>query len=84
MLDDNLRVLTRRMNDLEIELADKKDKLLTMERAQAQTKTELDGVYDKQSERMADLEREHMEKIQVKDSEMRKIREELQEVEHRH
>ena len=26
MLDDNLRVLTRRLNDLEIELADKNDK----------------------------------------------------------
>jgi len=27
MLDENLRVLSRRMNDLEIELADKKDKI---------------------------------------------------------
>lgn len=35
MLDENLRVLTRRMNDLEIELADKKDKIRTMERSNA-------------------------------------------------
>lgn len=30
MLDDNLKVLTRRINDLEIELEDKKDKILQL------------------------------------------------------
>ena len=33
MLDENLRVLSRRMNDLEIEISDKKDKIKTLERA---------------------------------------------------
>ena len=31
MLDENLRVLSRRMNDLEIELADRKDKMRSLE-----------------------------------------------------
>ena len=44
MLDENLRVLTRRLNDLEIELADKKDKIQTMERAHVQLKAELTGI----------------------------------------
>ena len=46
MLDENLRVLTRRMNDLEIELADKTDRMRTMERNNTQTKTELDCIYE--------------------------------------
>ena len=33
MLDENLRVLSRRLNDLEIEVADKTDKVRTMERS---------------------------------------------------
>ena len=33
MLDENLRVITRRINDLEIENSDKTDKLRTAERA---------------------------------------------------
>ena len=32
MLDENLRVLTRRINDLELENADKTDRLRTAER----------------------------------------------------
>ena len=35
MLDENLKVLTRRINDQEIELADKQDKVKTLERANA-------------------------------------------------
>jgi len=35
MLDENLRVLSRRLNDIEIELADKNDKIRTMDRSNA-------------------------------------------------
>lgn len=35
MLDENLRVLTRRINDLEIELSDKKEKIVKLDRATA-------------------------------------------------
>ena len=37
MLDENLRVLTRRLNDLEIEIADKKDRIRTLERDNSST-----------------------------------------------
>ena len=46
MLDENLRVLSRRMNDLEIELSDKKDKIKTLERANVQSTSELEKIYD--------------------------------------
>jgi len=46
MLDENLRVLSRRLNDLEIELADKKDRLRQVERNSDQTKNELDCIYE--------------------------------------
>ena len=46
MLDENLRVLTRRMNDLEIDNADKTDKLRTVEKNNSQTKNELDCIYE--------------------------------------
>jgi hypothetical protein len=77
MLDENLRVLTRRMNDLEIELADKKDKLKTMERANAMAKTELDSFGERQDEKVADLERQFMDKLDAKESESRRLREEI-------
>ena len=50
MLDENLRVLSRRMNDLEIELADRKDRMRTMERNNDQTKNELDVIYEEQTQ----------------------------------
>jgi len=46
MLDENLRVLSRRMNDFEIEHSDIKDKNMTLERANAQAKAELESIYD--------------------------------------
>ena len=46
MLDENLRVLSRRMNDLEIEVADKKDKIKTLEWANASSSAELEKIYD--------------------------------------
>lgn len=44
MLDENLRTLTRRMHDLELELADKKDRVKAMERANAKAQTDLDSM----------------------------------------
>ena len=58
MLDENLRVLSRRLNDLEIELADKKDKCITMERANASTKAELEKIYDEQTQVRVELEQQ--------------------------
>ena len=37
MLDENLRVLSRRINDLELDLTDKKEKIKNLERSNVQT-----------------------------------------------
>lgn len=37
MLDENLRTVMRRINDLEIDLADKTDKIKQLERANQET-----------------------------------------------
>ena len=49
MLDDNVRVLGRRINDLEIELSDKKDKIKTLKKQCEDLQSELDGIWDAQS-----------------------------------
>lgn len=75
MLDENLRVLTRRMNDLEIENADKTDKLRTIERSSSQTKTELNCIYEEQTQIRLDMEKEMRKRIDAKEEEVRRIRE---------
>ena len=76
MLDENLRVLTRRMNDLEIEVSDKNDKMRTMERSNAQTKVELDSIQQEQDEYKFMMEREWRQRLDEKDKDIRRIREE--------
>ena len=78
MLDENLRVLTRRMNDLEIENADKTDKLRTVERAGSQTQVELDCIYEEQTQIRLEMEKQMRLRIDDKDKEVRRIREEAQ------
>ena len=84
MLDDNLRVLTRRLNDLEIELADKNDKLRTLERQHNETKTAYDCIYDEQTQIRLDAEQEMRKRIDAKEAENRRVREEAQSIQHKH
>lgn len=84
MLDENLRVLSRRLNDIEIELADKNDKIRTMDRSNAQTKTELDCIYEEQTEIRLQMEKEMRLRIDQKEMEVRRIREESQQVKNRY
>ena len=84
MLDENLRVLTRRMNDLEIENADKTDKLRTVERAGSQTQVELDCIYEEQTQIRLEMEKQMRLRIDDKDKEVRRIREEAQQFQHKH
>ena len=84
MLDENLRVLTRRMNDLEIEVSDKNDKMRTMERSNAQTKVELDSIQQEQDEYKFMMEREWRQRLDEKDKDIRRIREEGLQQKHRH
>lgn len=76
MLDENLRILSRRLNDLEIELADKKDRQRTLERDYDQTKNELDCIYEEQTQIRQDMEKEMRSRIDEKDKDVRRIREE--------
>lgn len=46
MLDENIRVIQRRIHDLEIELADKKDKIKQLERTNAETGIQLECIYE--------------------------------------
>lgn len=58
MLDENLRVLSRRINDMEVELTDKKEKIRTLERALAEKDTQLDCIYEEQDEVKRNLEKQ--------------------------
>ena len=46
MLDDNLKVLTRRLTDMELDLATKKERIAALERVNADTQAKLDTIYD--------------------------------------
>jgi len=46
MLDENVRVLTRRIGDMELEVADKSEKNKKMERANMEVNAKLDTIYD--------------------------------------
>ena len=83
MLDENLRVLSRRMNDLEIDLADKKDKIMTLERANALTKAELDKIYDEQTQVRVELEQQMRLRLDEKDKDLRRVKEDAQTRQHR-
>ena len=84
MLDDNLRVLTRRLNDLEIELSDKNDKLRTLEKQHTEIKTAYDCIYDEQTLIRLDAEKEMRARIDAKEQENRRVREETQSLKHKH
>ena len=78
MLDENLQVLSRRLNDLEIELSDKKDKIITMERAHVSTKAELEKIYDEQTGVRVELEQQMRQRLGEKDKDLRRIKEDAQ------
>ena len=57
MLDENLKSLMRRMDDLETELADKTDKLRKADRQNGETSNQLDCIYESHERKLGDLER---------------------------
>ena len=84
MLDENLRVLGRRINELEIELADRKEKVMNAEKAKKEAEERLGSVHDQQQRIRNQVEDELREEIEAKERESRKLREQLQSIEHRH
>ena len=83
MLDDNLRVLSRRMNDIEIEHADTKDKNRTLERANANFQAEIDGMYEQQTQIRTELERTMRQRFDDKEKELRRAKEDAQNKQHK-
>ena len=63
MLDENIRVIQRRIHDLEIELADKKDKIKQLERTNAETGIQLECIYEEQERMRQDLEAQLRQRI---------------------
>lgn len=84
MLDDNLRVLSRRIHELEIECTEAKERASQAERARQQVEDQLGSVHDRQAKLRIEVEEELREKIEGKERELRRAREALSEAEHRH
>lgn len=82
MLDDNLKVLGRRVQDLEIEISDKKESILILEREKSNLSDKLKNIYKEQQKIREQVEDELRFKIEEKDKEIRKMRELLQNNEH--
>jgi uncharacterized protein YukE len=77
MLDDNLRVLGRRIQELELENTETKEKLAGAERARRDIEERLSGVHEQQSRLRIAVEEEMREEIETKEREARKLREHI-------
>ena len=69
MLDDNLKVLSRRINDLEIELQDKKDKIKIVQKQNEEIQHELQAVYDKEGKARNEIVSQMRGALEEKDCE---------------
>jgi hypothetical protein len=84
MLDDNLKVLSRRINELELEVCDRDDKLQKSDKLRKDLEDRLSLIHDKEKEVRLRIEDEFREELELKEREARKLREQLQAMEHRH
>ena len=75
MLDENLRVLGRRINDLEIEIQEKKDNIEMLERDKFTQAEELARMQSRQDGVKHEIEDEMRFKIDEKEREIRKLKE---------
>lgn len=82
MLDDNLRVLGRRINDLELELEDKKEKMAQAESEKFAINEELSKAHKYQDSVRREIEEEMRDKINEKERQIRKLHDDLQQREH--
>lgn len=78
MLDENLRVLSRRINDLELDLESKKEKVQQLEGQHFGQNEELARVQTEQEGLRKELEGEMRAKIDEKEREIRSLRTQLQ------
>ena len=84
MLDENLRVLGRRINDLELEIQDKKEKIEQVEGERRSLADQLQTIANQQSGLRNELEEDMRLKFEDKQKEIRLLKSEMQSTEHRH
>ena len=75
MLDENLRILGRRINDLEIDIQDKKDFVEKLESEKFELSEKLASAQSNQSDIRGEIEDEARAKVLDKEREIRKLRE---------
>ena len=80
MLDENLRTVMRRINDLEIELNDKNDKIRVLEKSNNETGNQLDSIYEDQERKLREMDALTRQRIDKKDQEIRQLKLDLQQV----
>lgn len=77
MLDENLRILGRRINDLELDIQDKKDTIEKLENEKFEVSERLASAQSSQSNLRSEIEDESRAKILDKEREIRKLREQI-------
>ena len=84
MLDDNLRVLGRRVSELELECQDKADKLSQSDKMRLELQYRLSQVHEKEQKVRDELEDEVRLQLLEKEKELRKARDTIGEIEVKH
>ena len=77
MLDDNLRVLGRRINDLELDLQDKKDKMEKMENEKFEIAEKLAMANSQQDNVRSEIEEEMKFRIDQKERDIRSLKQKV-------
>jgi chromosome segregation ATPase len=84
MLDENLRVLGRRINDLELDVQEKKERLAMLRKEKEELVNVLDKIDHEHHGLRGELEEETKLKLEDKQKELRHLKSELQSCEHKH
>jgi hypothetical protein len=84
MLDDNLRVLARRVSELELEAQDKADKIAQGDKMRMELQYRLGQVNEKQQKIRDEIEDETRLQMLEKERELRKVRDLMAEAESKH
>jgi chromosome segregation ATPase len=84
MLDENLRVLSRRMQELELELQDKVERLAQQEGQRRELEGRLGNAGEREGQLRREVEEEMRAEVDRREREMRKLREQMQALEHKH
>ena len=84
MLDDNLRILGRRVSELELECQDRADKLAQSDKMRLELQYRLSQVHEKEQKVRDELEDEVRLQLLEKEKELRKAREQIADTESKH